>query len=199
MAFPALDNLVRLLGSLPGIGQRSALRIAFHILKSDSNLAGQLSQAILEIRNKIKFCAFCGGLTDEEVCSICRNEKRSGTICLVEEPGDIIAIESTGEFQGQYHVLMGALSPLDGIGPEDLRIPELEERLKAGSYKEIFIATNPTLEGDTTAHYIMERFRDRNIRMTRISHGIPTGSSIEYADRNALARSIRGRQELGRD
>lgn len=213
--FPALDKLVRMLTTLPGIGERSALRIAFHVLKNEELQAEQLSQAILELRHNVHFCSDCGGLSETDgLCDICSNPSRDATtLCVVEEPGDIFAIEKTGEFQGLYHVLMGSLSPLDGVGPEDLRLAELEERVRNGAsirtnqngngdsqnekrFAELFIATNPTLEGDATAHYIHERLRDTGLRVTRISHGIPTGASIEYADRSTLARSIRARMDI---
>ncbi|MCR9141338.1 MAG: recombination mediator RecR [bacterium] len=211
--FPALDKLVRMLTTLPGIGERSALRIAFHVLKNEELQAEQLSQALLDLRRNVHFCSDCGGLSESAgLCEICSNPARdAAALCVVEEPGDIFAIEKTGEFQGLYHVLMGSLSPLDGVGPEDLRLSELEERVRnvagtsnadsdssaaAKTFSEIFIATNPTLEGDATAHYIHERLRDTGIRVTRISHGIPTGASIEYADRSTLARSIRARMDI---
>ncbi len=207
--FPALEKLVRMLTTLPGIGERSALRIAFHILKSEELQAGQLSDAIRELRSNVHFCTDCGGLSESPgLCYICANPAREhGTLCVVEEPGDIFAIEKTGEYSGVYHVLLGALSPLDGIGPEDLRLNELFARIQDRSggetatnsapVTEVFIATNPTLEGDATAHYIHERLTAAgDVRITRISHGLPTGASIEYADRSTLARSIRSRQEL---
>jgi recombination protein RecR len=197
MSFPALDNLIASLSSLPGIGPRSAHRIAFHLLKMDDRQVRQLGDAILELKRSIHFCHECGGLTDSDLCEICSNPKRDRTLlCVVEEPGDIFAIEKTGEFKGLYHVLMGALSPLDGIGPEDLRVDEFLERIHSNGFEEIFIATNPTLEGDATAAYLSDRIQDQRIRITRISHGIPTGASIEYADRSTLAVSIRNRQAL---
>ncbi|MEQ9367201.1 MAG: recombination mediator RecR [Leptospirales bacterium] len=209
-----------MLTTLPGIGERSALRIAFHVLKNEELQAEQLSQALIELRRNVHFCSDCGGLSESEgLCEICSNPARDATtLCVVEEPGDIFAIEKTGEFSGLYHVLMGSLSPLDGVGPEDLRLLELEERVRGGAsrksqsaaegapagksagdskgFTEIFIATNPTLEGDATAHYIHERLGDTGLRVTRISHGIPTGASIEYADRSTLARSIRARMDI---
>ncbi len=197
--FPALDKLVRMLTTLPGIGERSALRIAFHVLKNEEIQAEQLSEALLDLRKNVHFCSDCGGLSEHEgLCEICSNPARDATtLCVVEEPGDIFAIEKTGEFQGLYHVLMGSLSPLDGVGPEDLRLGELEDRVREKpTFTELFIATNPTLEGDATAHYIHERLRDTGLRLTRISHGIPTGASIEYADRSTLARSIRARMDI---
>ena len=197
MYFPALDNLIRMLAALPGVGRRSAMRIAFHFLRADHEQVEQLSAAMLAIRREIRFCSQCGGLTDRELCNICDDPARSaGMICVVEEPGDIFAIEKTGEFGGTYHVLGGALSPLDGIGPEQLRLPELLNRIKKDADLELFIATNPTLEGDATADYLQDLLKDYAVRITRISHGIPTGTPIEFADRAALARSIRGRRDL---
>ena len=197
MYFPALDNLIRQLSALPGIGRRSAMRIAFHLLQSDKEISEQISHAIKKLREEIRFCNICGGLTETDICTICDDTSRDDSIiCVVEEPNDIYAIENTGDFKGKYHVLNGALSPLDGIGVEDLRIKELLDRIKTIQPKEIFIATNPTLEGDATARYIADHLEGKDIRVTRISHGIPTGSAIEYADSAALSRSIRGRQDI---
>ncbi len=197
MAFPALDNLVRQLAALPGIGQRSALRIAFYLLKAEKHQAEELGLAIQTLREQMRFCERCGGLSEAPLCSICDDPARDDAVlCVVEEPGDVFSIERTGEFRGRYHVLLGALSPLDGVGPDDLRLQELVDRVDAGNFRELFVATNPTLEGDATAGYVQSLLAGRNLRLTRISHGIPTGSSIEYADQNALARSIRSRQEL---
>ena len=197
MYFPALDNLIRHLSSLPGIGRRSAMRIAFYLLQSDKEISEQISHAIKKLRDEIRFCDICGGLSETDICTICDDTSRDDSIiCVVEEPNDIYAIENTGDFKGKYHVLNGALSPLDGIGVEDIRIKELLDRVKEIHPKEIFIATNPTLEGDATARYIADQFEGKDIRVTRISHGIPTGSSIEYADSTALSRSIRGRQDI---
>ncbi len=214
------QNLVQLLSHLPGVGQRSASRIAFFLLKAESNFCGELGLAIQNLQKNLFFCKVCGSLTDQnngEMCEICLDPKRERQqLCVVEEPGDVIVIEKTGAFQGLYHVLMGALSPLDGISPNDLRVKELLNRLEESrvgvdrgdaSYiedtnkkiQEIFIATNPTLEGDATADYICRRIeelgRKNEVKITRISHGIPTGSAIEYAETNVLARSIRSRIE----
>ena len=198
MHFPALDNLIRLLSSLPGIGQRSAARIAFHLLRSDYAIAEQLGQAIKTLHEEIHFCTLCGGLSQEKgLCSICSlPERDNGSLCVLEEANDIYAIEQTGEFRGRYHVLGGVLSPLDGVGVDDLRIAELRKRMSAENFQEIFIATNPTLEGDATARYIADLFKESQARLTRISHGLPTGSTIEYADGAALARSIRERRQM---
>lgn len=197
MYFPALDNLVHLMSTLPGIGKRSAVRIAFHLIGSDEHRARELSEAITDLRKSVRFCTICGGLSDRDLCEICADSTRdTGSICVVEEPGDIYAVENTGEYRGRYHVLMGALSPLDGIGPDDLRLKELVERASSPNVSEIIVATNPTMEGDATAQYIYDLLRDRGIRVSRIAHGISTGGAIEYADRSALARSIRNRQDL---
>lgn len=197
MSFPELDHFVRVLTGLPGIGQRSARRIAFHLLKSDVRETEELAGTMLDLRRRIRFCSVCGGLSTTDLCSICSDSMRDRScLCIVEEPSDIFAIENTGEYRGLYHVLMGCLSPLDGIGPDDLRIRELEDRARDGTIAEWFIATNPTLEGDATASFLMERFRHTGIRFTRISHGIPTGSGIEFADRSTLARSIRERKKM---
>ncbi len=197
MYFPALDSLIHILSTLPGIGQRSAQRIAFHLLRQDPRVAMELSRSIAELREQVRFCRECGGLSDREVCSICEDSDRdTASLCVVEEPGDIYAIERTGEYRGKYHVLLGALSPLDGIGPEDLRLKELGERVRTQGYQELFLATNPTMEGGATAHYIADMFAELPIRVTRISHGIPTGAALEFAEQSALARSIRNRQNL---
>ncbi len=195
--YPALDQLIHLLSALPGIGKRSAMRIAFHILQNDPHYAAELGQSLMNIRERIFLCEKCGGFSEGPVCDICSNPRRDARIlCVVEQPSDIFAVEETGEFSGLYHVLMGALSPLDGIGPSDLRLNELTQRISELPVEEILIATNPTMEGDVTAQYIAEMLKNREIHISRLSHGISTGSSIEFADKSALARSIRNRQEI---
>ena len=192
-------NLIRLLSTLPGIGQRSALRIVFYLLKQDTRAVEELSMAMLELKQKLRFCKQCGGITQQEVCEICCDTQRNPDyLCIVEQPKDIFIIEKTGEFSGYYHVLMGALSPLDGIGPEELRINELVARLNQQKrIKELFLATNPTIEGDATADYIHKLFaKNTDLQITRISHGIPTGSAIEFAEPSVLAHSIRTRTAL---
>ena len=197
MNFPALENLIDALSALPGVGRRSALRMAFHILRMDPEQARDLSRSIERVQAEIRFCARCGSLTETELCSICTDPRRdTRLLCVVEEPGDVYAIERTGEFRGCYHVLGGALSPLDGIGPEDLKLRELAARVETEPVEEVFLATNPTLEGDATAQYVAGLLRPRGLRMTRISHGIPTGTPLEYADEGALARSIRARRSM---
>jgi len=198
MLFPALENAVRMLSSLPGIGPRSALRIAFHLIRSDMEKSKDLALAVERLKSEVRACSRCGSLSDQELCPICRDTRRDASvICVVEEPGDVFAIEKTGEHRGLYHVLMGAISPLDGIGPGDLRIEELLRRVKTEeAVSEILLATNPTLEGDATADYIASMIQRQNIKITRISHGVPTGASIEYADKSTLARSIRLRHDF---
>ncbi len=203
----AFHRSIETFSRLPGIGQRSATRIVFYLMKNERGLAQDLSQAIIDLKEKLGFCEKCGGISEQKLCEICGDRDRNvELLCVVEEPGDIFVIEKTGEFSGYYHVLMGALSPLDGVGPEELRIEELKKRIREEypEIKELFIATNPTIEGDATADYIHSLFHfhlpmgQNNLspKITRISHGIPTGSSIEFADTSALARSIRSRQEL---
>ncbi len=197
MYFQALDNLIHILATLPGIGRRSAARIAFHLIQNDDRYSVELSRAIQELKEQVRFCSVCGSLSDQELCEVCSDPSRENqSICVVEEPGDVFSIENTGEFHGRYHVLMGVLSPLDGIGPGDIRLKELVERTAAEEIREIIVATNPTMEGDATAHYIGELLKNTDISITRISHGISTGGSIEFADRAALARSIKNRREL---
>ncbi len=201
MLFPSLENAVRLLSSLPGIGQRSALRIAFHLIRSDSEKSEDLAEALIRLKKEVRFCARCGSLSDADLCPFCRDENRDrSVVCVVEEPGDVYAVEKTGEFRGLYHVLMGAISPLDGIGPGDLRISELVSRISdEDSIREVLLATNPTLEGDATADYIAMALAGKPVNITRISHGVPTGAAIEYADRATLGRSIRQRQDFRRE
>ena len=189
------DNLIQALSKLPGVGQRSALRIGLYLLKSDEQLTKQLSEAFIALKQSLRFCQICAGISEQEICEICKDKQRDANLlCVIEEPGDILTIEKTGEFSGYYHVLMGALSPLDGIGPEELRLQELANRVNESHIKELFIATNPTVEGDTTADYISNLFPDKkDLLITRISHGIPTGSAIEFAETSVLARSIRSR------
>ncbi|MCS7204415.1 MAG: recombination mediator RecR [Leptospiraceae bacterium] len=197
MYFKELDSFIRSFTKLPGIGEKSARRIAFFLLKSDKQLAHELSQNIKQLVERIHFCKTCGGFTTSEICDICSDPTRNAELlCVVEEPSDIFLIENTGEFRGYYHVLMGALSPIDGVGIEDLRFKELEARLQLGVIKECFIATNPTLEGDATADYIVRSFKKYPVKFTRLSHGVLTGSSLEFSDKYTLSLSIRNRRPL---
>jgi recombination protein RecR len=196
--FPdSVEKLVNALSRLPGIGPKTAQRLAFFILKSPKEEAIELSDAVKDARDLIRHCKECGNFTDNDICSICASDKRdSSTVCVVENPQDIIAVESSGEFRGLYHVLMGALSPLDGIGPEDLTIDKLVTRAKESGIKEIILATDPNVEGEATAQYVKEVLSEFPVKVTRLAHGIPIGGNLEYADGVTLGRAIEGRREF---
>jgi recombination protein RecR len=192
-----LDRLVSTLSTLPGIGKKSAYRIGFHILKMEPTSFQSFLDGLKEFKESIVFCKICGSLTEQEVCEICTSPKRSSSIlCAVERPEDVLFVENTGEYQGRYHVLGGVISPIDGIGPDKLRIKELLQRLKDEPIEEILIATNPTLEGDATASYIASLLKESPIKITRIAHGVTVGSTLEYADRYTLGKAIRSRLVL---
>jgi recombination protein RecR len=195
---PAVDNLVAQLTRLPGIGTRTAQRLAFHILRSDDSEAFGLADAIREVKEKVGLCEVCFNLAEGEKCRICEDESRnSSLICVVEEPSDVIPIERTGEYRGHYHVLGGALSPIDGIDPEDLKIAELVRRVDAGGVEELVLATNPTTTGEATAHHIADLLRDR-VTITRLASGLPVGADLEHADEVTLGRAFAGRLALDR-
>ena len=199
MFAPPVQRLVTELGKLPGIGQRTAQRLAFHILRTDPEDANALAAAIREVKEKIRPCEVCFNLADEARCRICLDERRDeAIICVVEEPGDVIPIERTHEFRGRYHVLGGALSPIDGVDPEDLKIPELYRRVEAGEIREVVIATNPTTTGEATAHHIAAALRERtpDVTVTRLASGLPVGGDLEYADEVTLGRAFAGRREI---
>jgi recombination protein RecR len=192
-----IDHLIEALTRLPGIGKKTASRLAFHILRSSLSEAHGLARAILDVKEKIHLCSTCFNLTDEDPCQICRDERRSGEIlCVVEGPNDLIAIENTGAFNGRYHVLHGTISPLEGIGPDDIRIKELMERLQREKISEVVLATNPTVEGGTTALYLTDLIKPLGVKVTRIAYGIPMGSEIEYSDRMTLSKALEGRREI---
>ena len=196
---PPVQRLVTELSKLPGIGNRTAQRLAFHILRASSEDAAALSEAIAEVKERIGLCEVCFNLTDEQRCRICQDQRRDhGLICVVEEPSDVISIERTHEFQGRYHVLGGALSPIDGVDPEDLKIAELYERVQAGALREIVIATNPTTTGEATALHIAAGLRERDpeLLVTRLASGLPVGSDLEYADELTLGRALAGRRAV---
>jgi recombination protein RecR len=183
---------------LPGIGPKSAQRLTYYLLRAPREEAQALAQAILEVKEKIVFCSVCQNVTDSDPCLICANTQRdSSLICVVEEPLDILALERTGSYNGTYHVLHGVLSPMDGIGPEDLKVEELLERLKDGSVQEVILATNPNLEGEATSMYLSRLLRPLGVRVTRLARGLPTGADLEYADDATLSRALEGRQEVG--
>lgn len=192
-----IDQLIEALSKLPGIGKKTASRLAFHILRSSRSEAEALAKAILDVKEKIRLCSICFNLTDEDPCWICQDPKRNvEVLCVVETPNDLIAIENTGTFQGRYHVLHGAISPLEGIGPDELKIRELMERLKHEKIVEVILATNPTVEGSATTLYLSDLLRPLGIKVTRIAYGVPMGGEIEYSDGMTLAKALEGRREI---
>ncbi|PKQ19204.1 MAG: recombination protein RecR [Actinobacteria bacterium HGW-Actinobacteria-6] len=192
-----IARLLEELERLPGIGPKSAQRIAFHVLRSDEASAVRLAEALIEVKRSIHFCSRCFNLAEQELCEICADPRRElATICVVEEPRDVVAIERTGEFRGLYHVLQGAISPIDGIGPEQLRVRELIDRIGKGGIEEIIIATNPNIEGETTALYISRLAKPLGVRVTRIASGLPVGGDLEYADEVTLGRALEARREM---
>ncbi len=192
----SLDKLVKGLGKLPGIGPRSAQKMAFHLMKTPKEEARELAQAIMDIKEKTRYCSICSNFSEGECCPICINPGRDKSIiCVVEEPNDIIAIEKIGVYKGTYHVLMGAISPLDGIGPDELRIKELLKRISSG-VKEVILATNPNTEGEATAMYLGKIIKPLGIKVTRIARGIPVGGNIEYTDQATLAKAMEKRGEI---
>lgn len=196
MAMP-IGRLIEELGKLPGIGPKSAQRLTYYLLRAPQEYAQALAQAILEVKEKIVLCSVCQNITDSDPCAICRDEQREQSIiCVVEEPLDILALERTGSYKGHYHVLHGAISPVDGIGPDDLKVRELLARLKDGRVREVIMATNPNLQGEATAMYLSRLIAPLGIRMTRLARGLPMGADLEYADNITLARALEGRQEV---
>jgi recombination protein RecR len=194
---PAVDNLVAQLTRLPGIGQRTAQRLAFHLLRVPQDEALALAAAIVEVKERVRFCRECGNLTEEELCRICTDARRDhSVVCVVEQPVDLLSLERTHEFRGLYHVLGGALSPLDGVDPSDLRIDELMQRVEANGVQEVVLATNPNMTGEATAAYLADRLRGR-VRVTRLASGLPVGGDLEYADEVTLGRALSGRREMG--
>ena len=192
-----IQRLVAALRRLPGIGEKSATRLAFHLLSAPESQVQELADAIVRLKKEIVLCAECFDLTDASPCTICRDPRRDASLlCVVEEPADLAAIEAAGGYAGRYHVLGGALSPIDGIGPEELRIADLESRVRKGGVVELILATNPTAEGDATAHYLVDRLRGSGVRATRIACGMPLGGDLEYADPVTIGRSLANRREL---
>jgi recombination protein RecR len=193
----AVSNLMGALGKLPGIGPRSAERIALHLVQADSGTVKLLAETIVEARERVRFCETCGGLTESSPCAICRDPRREASlICVVERPTDILSIEKSGTFRGKYHVLGGKISPLDGIQPEDLAIGALERRLEAETIRELNVALSTDVEGDATSYYLARRLTRPNLRVTRIAHGLPAGTGLEFADELTLSRALEGRREL---
>ena len=193
----AIQDLIDELGRLPGIGPKSAQRIAFHIIQSEHVDTSRLVEVLRTVKEKVKFCKECGNLSEEELCRICRDERRDkNVICVVEESKDVIAIEKTREFRGRYHVLGGAISPIDGIGPEQLRVKELLARLQNADIEEVIIATDPNLEGEATATYLSRMLKPLGIKISRLASGLPVGGDLEYADEVTLGRAFEGRKAL---
>ncbi|MFC7596432.1 recombination mediator RecR [Terrabacter sp. GCM10028922] len=193
----AVQDLIDELGRLPGVGPKSAQRIAFHLLQADADEVARLVTALTEVKAKVRFCEDCGNVAQAEKCRICADPRRDHTaICVVEEPKDVVAVERTREFRGTYHVLGGAISPIDGIGPDDLRVRELMTRLASGEVEEVIIATDPNLEGEATATYLSRLLRDVGVTVTRLASGLPVGGDLEYADEVTLGRAFEGRRRV---
>jgi recombination protein RecR len=192
-----IENLINELSRLPGIGRKTAQRLAFFILTMPPEEAGSIARAILEVKEKARFCSLCFNITDSEICGICRDEARDRTrICVVEEPSNILVIERSRGFNGLYHVLLGSISPIDGITPDRLKIDELCQRVRDGAVIEVIIATNPNTRGEITAQYIKERLGSLTVRVTRIAYGLPMGSDIEFADEVTLSKALDGRRQM---
>jgi len=192
-----IQELIDELGQLPGIGPKGAQRIAFHILQADPADVARLAAALTEVKARVKFCQTCGNVADGDLCKICMDPRRDPTaICVVEEPKDVVAVERTREFRGRYHVLGGAISPMDGIGPGDLRIRELLVRLGSGEVTEVIIATDPNIEGEATATYLTRFLKEVGITVTRLASGLPVGGDLEYADEVTLGRAFEGRRAV---
>jgi recombination protein RecR len=193
----AVQNLIDELGRLPGVGPKSAQRIAFHLLRVAPEDARRLAQSILDAKERVTWCRRCFNISEGELCAFCRDERRDATLlCIVEEPRDIVAIERTAEFRGRYHVLQGAISPIEGIGPDQLRIKELLTRINEEGVQEVILATNPNIEGEATAMYLARLLKPIGIRVTRIASGLPVGGDLEYADEVTLGRALEGRREV---
>jgi len=197
MSSGVVENLINELTKLPGIGRKTAQRLSFFIMGLPEDEALSIANAIIEIKKKARFCRQCFNITEEEICSICMSSQRNkNTICVVEEPSNLIVIENTKIYNGLYHVLLGALSPIDGVTPERLKINELVERVKSGNISEVIIATNPNTKGETTAQYLSQVLKPLGVKITRIAYGLPIGGDIEFADEVTLSKSIEGRNEI---
>ena len=191
---PSLGNLIDQFSKLPGIGKKSAERLALHVLRSPRELAESLAQGLVEVKERIRFCSICFNLTDKDPCPICSDQRRAnGTLCVVEGPGDQLAIEKSGAFSGRYHILQGVLSPLDGIGAEDLRIAELMSRIRKENIREVILAINPTVEGEATVSYLTDLLNDKDLIVSRIALGIPLGGDLKYIDSMTIKRSMDNR------
>ncbi len=192
-----IQRLILRLARLPGIGEKTATRLAFHILRAPEGQARELAQAILEVRDKIRLCSVCCTLTEDDPCAICADARRDAAmLCVVAQPTDLLAVERAGHYRGRYHVLHGVLSPLDGVGPDDLRIAELVRRLEGEAVREVIVATSPNVEGEATAMYLARLIKPLGVRVTRIASGVPIGGELEYVDQVTLTRALEGRREM---
>ncbi len=192
-----ITRLIEEFSKLPGVGRKTAQRLAFHVINMNNNDVEALSKAILEAKREIKYCSVCCNISDSEVCSMCSNKNRDvSVICVVEDPRDVAAMERTRDYKGQYHVLHGVISPMDGIGPDMIKIKELIQRVGTQDVKEIIMATNPTIEGEATAMYIARLLKPMGIKVTRIAHGLPVGGDLEYADEVTISKALEGRREI---
>lgn len=193
----SVDRLIEEFSKLPGIGKKSAQRLAFHVINMSSNQVKGLCDALVRVKEEVKYCKICSNISDSEICSLCLNPNRSEeTICVVEDPRDVVSMEKVKEYEGKYHVLHGVISPMDGINPEMLKIKELILRLSNQNVKEVIIATNPTIEGEATAMYIARLIKPMGIKVTRIAHGLPVGGDLEYADEITISKALEGRREI---
>ncbi len=196
-ASESVERLMEEFAKLPGIGRKSAQRLALYVLKSPRADAQRFASAIMDVKDRVGYCSVCGNISEAQKCSICTDGRREkSVVCVVEQPSDIMAIEKTGEYRGLYHVLLGAISPLDGIGPDEIRIKELVKRVNEEQPEEVIVATNPTAQGETTAVYISQLLKPNGVRVTRIARGLPVGSDIEYCDQQTLSKALEGRKEL---
>jgi recombination protein RecR len=194
---PSMTRLVELLTRLPGIGEKTAGRLAFFVLRTDRDYARALAEALVAVKDETRLCSICFALTESDPCPICSDPQRGAeTICVVEEPADLLAVERAREFRGRYHVLHGTLAPLDGVGPDDLKIQPLLVRLRGGGVREVILATNPTAEGEATALYLAKLIKPLGLRVTRIAHGVPVGGDLEYVDVMTVGRALEGRREM---
>jgi len=197
LSIRALEDLIKEFKKMPGIGLKTAQRLSFYVLRISKQEADKLAKAVIQVKELIGHCSVCGNITEQDPCEICANPKRDHEIiCIVEEPKDVLAIEKTGEYHGVYHVLMGVISPLDGIGPENLRIDSLVKRIKSSGIKEVIIATNPNVEGEATATYLSRLLKPLGTRVYRIARGLPVGSELEYADEVTVTKALEGRVEM---
>ena len=197
---PPVQNLITALERLPGIGPKSASRLAFYLLRAPDEISGQLAEALLKLKSSTALCQICFNisLAEQPICEICASSRRDASvICVVEEPLDVLALERTAGYEGRYHVLHGVISPIEGIGPEDLKIRPLIERVQAGGVREVILATNPSMEGDATALYLRQQLLPLGVQVTRLARGLPVGGDLEYADQNTLLRALSGRSEMG--